>query len=454
MNNRLSTKPPAWTRLRYHAVQHELWHCKARTVCVTAGRGSGKTELARRRIISYLPLAKSWEDPKYFYALPTFAQAKLVAWNQLIALIPKHWLRKEPSQSTLIIETIFGSKLYVVGMDKPAHIEGVQWDGGVVDESSDQKPGGFDRSIRPALTHREGWCWRIGVPKRFGVGAREFRHTFERGVRREADIRSFTWPSWDILPEAEIRRLQEELDAKDYLEQVGGNWVDAGGAAYYNFDKTLNVRDIEYDPNKVIIVGSDFNVDPMAWCLGHVIKTEHGPGIGIFDEIWLRNTNTQRTLDRLWERWGEHSAGWMFFGDATAKSRKTAASRSDYAQIKNDHRFKAKVRYPDSNPAVRDRLASVNRLCCNGAGHRRLFVSPNCRHLIDDLLNRSLSPDGEPEPAVPGLAHDSGHMTDALGYLVFHHFPVKVDLGDSTKAVILNTGNGKHNGYSSPSSRF
>lgn len=433
-------RPAAWTELRYHAQQYLLWHCKARTVMACAGRGSGKTELARRRVVSYLPVEKPWQDPKYFYALPTFAQAKLVAWEQLLALIPPRWLAKPPSVSTMIIETIFGSKLYVVGMDKPARIEGVQWDGGVVDESSDQKPGGFDRSIRPALTHREGWCWRIGVPKRFGTGAREFRHAYDRGIKGEADMQSFTWPSWDILPEKEIRRLQEELDPKDYLEQVGGNWVDAGGAAYYAFNKEHNIRSVKYDSTKQIVVGCDFNVDPMAWCIGHLCQTDYGQGLEVFDEIWLRNTNTQRTLDTLWERYKDHQGGWVFVGDPAGRHRHSSASKSDYAQIKNDYRFKAKTRFRDAAPAIKDRLASVNLLCCNAAQHRKFFVDPKCVHMIDDLLNRSLSLTGEPEAAVPGLAHDSGHMTDALGYLIYHYFPVRVETGTESTRVSLHSG--------------
>ena len=358
-----------------------------------------------------------------------------MAWDAIRALIPKHWLRREPSSSSMIIETVFGSKLYVVGMDKPARIEGVQWDGGVIDESSDQKPGVFDRSVRPALTHRKGWCWRIGVPKRYGAGAREFKHAYDLGMRSDAGIRSFTWPSWDILPQEEIAILRSQLDTKDFNEQVGGNFVDAGGQAYYEFSDA-NVRPVTYDSHAPIYVGSDFNVDPMAWVLGH--KTNHG--LEIFDELWLRNTNTKATLDYLWQKYGEtHKGGWFFTGDASSRSRKTSAASSDYVQIKNDKRFDAKVRYDKSNPARKDRLAAVNLLCHNAADQRRLHVDPRCAHLIDDLKNRVIDPaTGEPVAAEPGLAHDSGHATDALGYLIYKYFPVVVDRGQGLRLVSVD----------------
>lgn len=425
----------AWKKLRSHKLQSEAWRCPVRTVCIAAGRGSGKTEISRRRVVSLLPVKKEWPDPKYFYALPTYNQAKLVAWDALLQLIPKHWLKKEPSASSMIIETIFGSKLYVVGLDKPARIEGVQWDGGVIDESSDQKPGVFDRSVRPALAHRNGWCWRIGVPKRYGSGAREFKHAYDLGVKGEAGIRSFTWPSWDILPPQEIESLKEQLDDKDFLEQVGGNFVDAGGLAYYQFSDA-NIRQCDYDKNAPIFVFSDFNVDPMAWVLCHLVDTDYGQGLEVFDEIWLRNTNTMRTLDFLHQKYGNHKAGFFFTGDASARSRKSSASSSDYAQIKNDERFKAKVRYDRDNPAIKDRLAAVNVMLKNAAGHTRLWVDHKCKHLIDDLKNRSLTPTGEPVPAVPNQAHDSGHATDALGYGVCKYFPI-THIQNSTGLVII-----------------
>ena len=79
---------PAWTQLRFHEKQNKLWRSAANYVAVAAGRGSGKTELARRRIIRYLPIKKDWPYPIYAYCLPTYKQARRVAWRPLLNLIP------------------------------------------------------------------------------------------------------------------------------------------------------------------------------------------------------------------------------------------------------------------------------------------------------------------------------------------------------------------------------
>lgn len=412
--------PERWLPLKYHPMQSKLWRTRERNVKVCAGRGSGKTEISRRRVVRYLRVKKPWNDPRYFYAMPTYAQCRRVAREHILSLIPRQWFSKVPGDSQMEFKMIFGSWLFLVGLDKPARIEGDQYDGGVVDESSDQKAGVYARTIRPALTHREGWCWRIGVPKRHGPGAAEFRKAFDSGM---LGVDSFTWPSWDILSAEEIAEIRKELDEKDYNEQIGGNWVAAGGAAYYSFSKANISEDAVYNPEKPIYVGQDFNVDPMAWVLAHRLEnsTYH-----VFAEIWLRDTNTQRTLDVLWDRWGKnHKAGWVFVGDASSDNRHTSAATSDRAQLANDQRFKARMRYDDSNPYVKDRLAAVNAICKNAAQEHRLFINPACQHLLTDLETRALNDRGEPTPAVPGEAHDSGHATDALGYLIYKFNPVK-----------------------------
>lgn len=433
------TLTAAWTPLRPHEEQSEMFRCDKRVVHCIAGRISGKTTIARRRMCVALPEKKPWPDRNYFYGLPTYGQAKRVAWDKILSLIPKHWLKKEPSSSSMLIETVFGSRLYVLGLDKPARIEGTEWDGCIIDESSDQKPGVFERSIAPALAAREGWCWRIGAPKRFGPGGGEFRKAYERGLTGEGDSASFTWPSWTVLSEKEIEKLRKEMSPKDFDEQIAGEFQDAGGSAYYAWSKE-NVKDCAYNPNELMLVMSDFNVDPMAWCMGHFVHTPHGQGMEVFDELWLRNTNTQAALDEVWKRYEHHKGGFLFVGDATGRNRHTSANKSDYRQILNDERFGARVRYDKHNPAIKDRLASVNSLLCNKLGQRRLFMDPKCVHLIDDMKYRSLDENGLPIASGPNAAGDSGHMSDALGYGVYKFFPITIAINSGSELIIIGEG--------------
>lgn len=423
---------PEWFALKPHRQQSEVWRTKARFFGLACGRGSGKTMLARRRVVRYLPIRKPWSDPKYFYALPTRQQAKRVAWDALKALIPSSWIRPNGiSESGLLIRTVFGSELHLVGMDRPERIEGLQWDGGILDESCDQKPGSFARSVRPALTHRRGWCGRIGVPKRFGCGAADFKTFWEMAASEASgpEYDAWTWPSDGIVPEEDLLDQRQKLDQRDYDEQYGGIWQGTSGLVHYAFDERLNVSEtVKYDPKLPIVVGSDFNVDPMAWVMGHMVGEE----FRFFDELWKRNCNTKMALDDLFARYGEHRGGWVFIGDASSKARKTSANESDYAQIRNDKRFQmAKVLYPKSNPPRADRFAAVNARLCNAEGERRLMIHSRCKRLIWDLGNRAYA-EGTSDPDDYG---DVGHITDALGYVIHYLRPV-VSYDDSGSARI------------------
>ena len=52
----------AWTEFRYHAEQWAVWESGSRFIAMPAGRGSGKTELSKRKLVMSLmfdPTAES-----------------------------------------------------------------------------------------------------------------------------------------------------------------------------------------------------------------------------------------------------------------------------------------------------------------------------------------------------------------------------------------------------------
>lgn len=402
----------AWESLKPHPQQSALLRSPARLKAVAAGRGSGKTTVARRRSVMALCERKAHRRPMYFYALPTIKRAKRVAWPFIKELVPKDWLAA-PLNNNMVVKTVFGSELYVVGLDDPTVIEGDQWDGGIIDEAADQKEN-WHLSVMPALSHRKGWLWVIGVPKRRGHGA-----PFFKKIYHDAEWESYTWKSDSVLPAKDIEWAKSTMSIKDYREQYEASWETAGGSAFYAFEKEHNVRRCSYNSTKPFITGSDFNVNPMAWVHAH----RYDSGLEVFDETFIRDTNTRATLDSLWSRYGgKHQGGFWFYGDASGRARKTSASRSDYVQIQNDTRFKPVVRYPRANPMVKDRLAACNALFCNANGERKLHIDPSCLNLIEDLQSRALDDTGHPDDA-----KDQGHITDALGYIVSAMFPTRLD---------------------------
>jgi hypothetical protein len=270
----------------------------------------------------------------------------------------------------------------------------------------------------------------IGVPKRWGPGAADFKRIWEEWGSKGAGFESYSWPSADILPPEEMHEAARGMDQKDFDEQYGAVWQDTSGLVFYAFDDAQNVDErVSYDPSRPVVVGSDFNVNPMCWVLMQQ-SPEDKKIYHVFDEIFLRNTNTPATLDHLFKRYGAHQGGWLFFGDATARSRNTRATASDYAHITNDRRFvRAKVFYPRANPPVVERFAATNAMLCNAAGERKLVIHPKCVNLIHDLETRAY----EPGTRMPDDHDDIGHITDALGYPLWRLFPVIAETTESSR---------------------
>jgi len=415
-----ATLPIAWDAFKPHALQSEMWRQDKRFVVAACGRGSGKTAISLRRLALRIRLPGTM----HFYAGPTVQQSKRIAWDTLLKLIPPSWV-KTVNVSTLTIKSVFDSELHVLGMDKPMRIEGSQWDGGVLDEMSDQKPGAFEKSVFPALTHKNGWCWRIGVPKRTGVGARQFKEIFDAGMEgADNQLVSYTWPSSTVLPPEVMEQARSLLDERDFNEQFNASWESSSGAIYYAFSKDTNLRECKYNPDIPIVVGSDFNVTPMSWTLGHDYMDSSDPRVEIFSEVRLNDTNTPATLDYLHRKYQSHTSGWMFYGDAAGKQRHTNAATTDYQLVNEDQRFSPKrVFYPHANPLIKDRFAATNAMLRNAAGRTRLFIDPECRYLIDDLRHRAYK-EGTMEPDDPPM---TGHMSDSLDYFMWGEYPVGHD---------------------------
>lgn len=422
-----------WPQLNYHERQAAYLLSKKKFNYLPCGRQSGKTELAMRKLVAHLSIKKDHPDPRYFYAGPTYAQVKKVAWDRILNLIPPHWIAGEPSVSELSIKTVFGSELFLVGLDKPQRIEGLIIDGGVIDECSDIKPGTFDKSILLTLAHRDGWCDFIGVPKRFGIGATEYQSKCKKAAKGDLpDSAMFTWSSEGIIPDSKLEHYRAILDIRDFDELINATWLSASGGVFHAFDSEFNVRACVYDSNLPIVVGSDFNVNPMVWILGHL----KGNTFEVFDEIWVRDTNTPATLDMLLSRYGNHTGHFEMYGDASARGRHTSAYMTDYNHIVQDIRLKElgrSMHYTRSNPPVADRFATTNARICSGDGVRHVFIDKRCEHLILDLETRGYKP-GTREADDSG---DTGHPTDALGYVLHKKFPLRLEMTTTTPTIIF-----------------
>ena len=241
-------------------------------------------------------------------------------------------------------------------------------------------------------------------PERFALWSQQFRV-----IRASSYDNTFNPPNF-------VADMIASMDPDQVAEKVEGiPKAGVGGAAYPYYDRDNNVTDLEYDPGRGgLIVGLDFNVDPMAAILCQFWRGE----LFVFDEIWLPDSNTPAMARRIVQR--ARDLGIIdlelfveVFPDASGRARKTSGE-SDFQCLRAEGL--TNLRYPpEGNPRVSFRLN-----CVNGAlYHRKLWIAKRCKHLQADM--QQVARDKYGDLIKTG---DLTHVSDALGYVVTRLIPI------------------------------
>lgn len=441
----LLIKPPERLYpLRLHPEQQRLMHSDARFKVVPAGRRSGKTELAKRQLITAALSETTYPDARFFAAAPTRDQAKRIFWNDLKQMTPPCLMLEPPKESELVLTYVTGATISVVGMDRPERIEGSPWNGGVLDECANMKPQAWPENVRPALSDRNGWCWLIGVPE----GRNHYYDLWKLAISgRERGWEGFTWFTSEVLPlylangEEEIEAARRQLDDLTFQQEYEGSFVSFEGRAYYPFDERTHCAQLEYNPAAPIGLCFDFNVDPGVCAIVQEMVLPNGlEGTGVIGEVHIpRNSNTPAVCRKVLQDWGDHQSYVYVYGDATGGARGSAKVQgSDWDLVKRElqidhegdnHYYDPEqtiYRVPKANPSERTRINAVNSRLRSSTGEVRLMVDPRyAPTVVRDFEGVQLLKGGSGEidkKSDPKLSH----ISDAVGYYIVHEFPTTV----------------------------
>ncbi len=426
-----------WTKLRPHAEQSRFYRSTARFQVCRAGRRSGKTDLAKRKLVRCARHhVRLYDYPgRYFACAPTHDQAREIFWDDLCSAFPS-WEIDKIYEGRLIIRLISGTLIRVFGLDKPQRIEGQPIDGIVVDEVDEMKSyKAWDVHVSPGLDTpgREGWAVFIGVPR--GLILKDLA----RNAGSNPDWESFHWTAEDILTPRQIEAAKRRHDPRTYRVEYLASDETATGRAYYTFDRTRHIEPVVYDPALPIALCFDFNVDPGVCAIlqeqrrpdtitDPAVADQFTAAIG---EVYIEpDSRTERVCRAVLDQWGNKHRGTVFIhGDATGGRRSTRDSEGSDWDIIRTYLRKAKgwqlrYRVPRANPSVRGRINALNTRMLNADDRVHFLVNHEaCPKLVRDLEEVMLKDDGRGDidkDAHPKLTH----ISDALGYYVMRKFPV------------------------------
>lgn len=199
--------------------------------------------------------------------------------------------------------------------------------------------------------------------------------------------------------------MLDSLPEKERARFLDGEFTESDdGQVYYSFNRERHVNEDIKRGAGTILIGMDFNVDPMTAVVFQIVNN----GIHVFDEVFLRNSDTFKMVAELKGRGYQGTV----IPDSTCKNRKTSGM-SDMAVLEEN----GFVIPPVRNPLVIDRINNINLLLSND----RIKIHPRCKKLINDL-EKVMWKDGKPDQK--GEHKLLTHISDALGYGIWWYEPL------------------------------
>lgn len=402
--------------LKLHRDQGLVHRSRSRFRVVVTGRRWGKTTLEKAET-----LQEFGTKGLVWYVAPTFDMSRELMWEPLKAIVPRAWLVREPNETRMEMDTIWGCRFACKSAEHPDRLRGRGPRKFLCDEFQDWKDGKrtWEEVLLPSLLDNDGTAMIAGTPKSFN----QLYDLFTKGQTGVKD-----WASWQFrtadaphIDKALLAQWKTEMDPRSYRQEFEASFESLSGRAYYAFSRIEHVRPVVLQAGVPVAVSFDFNINPATATIGQGIGDE----TRFWREVWVSHAGGEATRaaatavkDKLKEaKW---QGAIRIYGDPSGKSAKTTGP-SDHAILRESFPG-ATWCIPHAAPHVRDRVAAVNARCETMDGKRHLVVDPSCVHLISDLEQVIFKDNGDLDKTTnPMLTH----ISDAGGYWVHQVWPVQ-----------------------------
>jgi len=392
--------------LRY--AQGEVFNSDKRFRLLVAGRRFGKSYLS---CIELLRGAISRPGEVYFYCAPTYRMAKDIAWKELKRLVPKTWIQAK-NETDLRLDLINGSSIELKGTENAMALRGRSLAGVVLDEAAFMERDVWAEVIRPALADKQGWALFISTPD--GTASWFYDMWCFCGEQEWDDWQrwSFTTIEGGNVKKEEVEAAKSQLDPRTFRQEFEASFENLTGLVAVSFaDENIDkeIADLHMLP---LLLGLDFNVDPMAG----ICAVKHNNTLYVFDEIMLTGgATTWDFTEEVVRRYGVDRRI-IACPDPTGSARKTSGVGVTDHNILRRSGFT--VMSPKSPWKIRDKITAVNTALLDANGERRTLIHPRCKELIKALRTLTYAPN----TGLPNKNLGVDHAFDAFGYLCLQQF--------------------------------
>ena len=402
----MSTKTAEPLTLRW--AQGEVFNDSNRFRVLVAGRRFGKSYLS---CVELLRAAIDKPGETYFYCAPTYRMAKDIAWKTLKKLVPKMWI-KSKNETDLKIELINDSSIELKGTENAMALRGRSLSGVVLDEAAFMDSEVWFEVIRPALADKQGWALFISTPDGTASWFYDLWCFCEESEAKNWKRWSFTTVDGGNVPAEEVEAARAQLDARTFRQEFEASFENLSGLVAVSFGDmniSTDAKDISVMP---LLLGVDFNVDPMSG----ICAVRDKENLYVFDEITLTGgATTWDFAEEITRRFGVDRRV-IACPDPTGGARKTSGVGLTDHNILRRSGFK--VSSPRAPWKIRDKITAVNTALLDASGARRTYIHPRCKELIKSLRTLTYTPN----TGLPNKNLGVDHAFDAFGYLCLQQF--------------------------------
>lgn len=389
------------------AAQREIANSPHRWRVAVCGRRFGKTHLAIREIAKYA----RYPDKLIYYVAPTYKMAKTIVWKKLRRKLQSlNWVQKA-NETELSLTLVNGTEIHLKGAENYDSLRGQGLDFLVIDEAADIDPAAWYEVLRPMLSDKGGHALFLGTPK----GMNWFKDIYDL-----AKTRPTVWRSWQFttidggnVPPEEVEQARLDLDPRVFRQEYEATFENFSGIIAYAFGEHNFKASDPVTATEPLIVGTDFNVNPMS----SVVMRRTKDGLHVIDEIVIHGSNTHELVEELRNRYPTNPI--TVFPDPAGVQRKTSANGNTDIKILENAGFT--VRYHRQHPPVKDRINAANSLFfLREDKTTRFLIDPRCKSTIKSLQQFCFKPDTQ----IPDKDSGFDHMFDALTYAIQFLFPI------------------------------
>lgn len=407
-------------------------------VLAIAGIRGGKTHVGALKTIFYAMEHPCLGDECHLVCSPTYQMSRvpvekifrLLYDKKLFPICPLVKYRR--ADRTFVLAANGGGVTYITvrSTHDPDKMRGIKALSAWLDEAAYMTLYAW-QVIQGRLADSNGPCWVTTTP----AGYNWVYELYEKARNGDKTIKVVHWESTEntFVSQEGISRLADRFDSRTHTQEVKARFVRGRGLVYYPFHRKTHVRPYRVDPHKPLIVGQDFNVDPMCSILGQpILNTRGQESIHWFHCRKDRDSSTFNLvtwLDMYIAELGIKKSLVTIYADAAGNARSTAG-KSDF-RILRDGGYT--VSAPPKNPMIKDRVNCVNGLLLPAATKvPRMFFTPDCVPVIESLEKQIWEINSD--PPTPDKKQGFDHFADALGYPCWRLFPLKSVMTVTKKA--------------------